>query len=225
MSPRTAPAFLGEEELAAHNLEHDPRTRDQQRHDIFAGILDTAARAAETPSMGGAAPVVMVSVRQTDLESGRGVGFIDGLETPVSLRTVKQYTCNGGTQRVVLTDDGRIIQLGSPQRCFTPQQRRAIGLRDGECCVPGCHIPAAWCEIHHVDPAENDGPTHTDNGLLLCWFHHRTLESSGWEFRMIRGAPQVRAPRWLDNSRSWRPTTGSRTRRLDSAEKIAIYRE
>lgn len=221
-SPRTAPAFLSEEELVAHDLEHDPRSRDQQQHDIFAGILDVAARAAETPSMGGAAPVVMVSVRQGDLEANRGVGFIDRAEVPVSMRTIKQYTCNGGTQRVVLDDDGRIIELGSPQRCFTPQQRRAIGLRDGECNVPGCHIPAAWCEIHHVNPAENGGPTHTDNGLLLCWFHHRTLETSGWEFRMTRGVPEVKAPPWLDNTGAWRPTSGSRTRRLDAAEKVPL---
>lgn len=164
-SPRTAPAFLNEEELAAHDLEHDPRTRDQQRHDIFAGILDIAARSAETPMMGGAAPVVMVSVRQSDLEAGQGVGYIDGLETPISMGVVTQYTCNGGTQRVVLDNSGRIIELGSPERCFTPQQRRAITLRDGECSTPGCHIPAAWCEIHHVEPAENGGPTHTDNGV------------------------------------------------------------
>lgn len=218
-SPRTAPAFLDEEELAAHNLEHDPRTRDQQRHDIFAGILDTAARSAETPSLGGAAPVVMVSVQQSDLDADRGVGFIDRLEVPVSMRTVKQYTCNGGTQRVVLTDDGRVIELGSPQRCFTPQQRRAIALRDGECSVPGCHIPAAWCEIHHVDPAENGGATHTDNGILLCWFHHRTLDTSGWEFRMVKGVPHVKAPAWLDGSGRWRPTAGSRIRRLQATEK------
>lgn len=222
MSPRTAPAFLNEEELAAHDLERDPRTRDQQRHDIFAGIVDTAARSAETPTMGGAAPVVVVSVRQSDLESDSGVGHIDGLETPVSVRVIKQYTCNGGTQRVVLDDNGRIIELGSSERCFTPQQRRAIALRDGECSIPGCHIPAAWCEIHHVDPAENGGPTHTDNGILLCWFHHRSLDTSGWQFRMLSGAPHVKAPRWLDSSQQWRPTDGSRIRRLEVTEKIPI---
>lgn len=193
-SPRTAPAFLNAEELADHNLDHDPRTRDQQRHDIFAGILDTAARSAETPTLGGAAPVVLVSVRQCDLDADRGVGHIDGLDAPLSVRVIKQYTCNGGTQRVVLGENGRIIELGAPDRCFTPQQRRAITLRDGECSTPGCHIPAAWCEIHHVDPVESGGKTHIDNGLLLCWFHHRSLESSGWQFRMLNGAPQVKAP-------------------------------
>jgi 5-methylcytosine-specific restriction protein A len=219
-SPRTAPAFLDAEEQAAHDLERDPRSRAQQGHDIFAGILDSAARSAETPALGGAAPLVMVSVRQSDLDAERGVGFIDRVEAPVSMRTVQQYACNGGTQRVVLDDDGRIVELGSPQRCFTPQQRRAIALRDGECSVPGCHIPAAWCEIHHVDPAENGGPTHTDNGILLCWFHHRTLATSGWEFRMIRGAAHVKAPQWLDGSGRWRATAGSRVRRLDAVEKI-----
>jgi 5-methylcytosine-specific restriction protein A len=221
-SPRTAPAFLNDEELAAHDLEHDPRSRAQQGHDILAGILDIAARSAEAPTMGGAAPVVMVSVRQSDLDNNRGVGFLDRLEAPVSMRTVQQYVCNGGTQRVVLSEDGRIIELGSPQRCFTPQQRRAIALRDGECSVPGCHIPASWCEIHHVDPDENGGPTHTDNGILLCWFHHRTLETSGWQFRMINGTPQVKAPPWLDSTGRWRPTAGSRVRRLDALEKIPI---
>lgn len=222
LSPRTAPAFLDEEELAAHNLDHDPRTKDQQRHDIFAGILDTAARSAETPTLGGAAPVVMVSVRHSDLDADRGVGHIDGLETPVSMRVVKQYTCTGGIQRVVFDDSGRIIELGSPERCFTPQQRRAIALRDGQCSIPSCRVPAAWCEIHHVDPAENGGPTHTDNGLLLCWFHHRSLGTSGWQLRMINGAPHVKAPHWYDPAQQWRPTAGSRVRRRDATENVLI---
>ena len=216
MSPRTAPAFLNDEELAAHDLEHDPRNRDQQRHDILAGVIDIAARSAEAPTMGGAAPTVLVAVRQADLDADRGVGFIEGLDVPVSMRVVKQYTCNGGTQTVVFGDDGRIIELGSPERCFTAQQRRAIALRDGECSIPGCHIPAAWCEIHHVDPAENGGPTHTDNGALICWFHHRTVITSGWEFQMVEGAPYVKAPPWLDSSGRWHPTGKSRTLMLDA---------
>ena len=243
-SPRTAPAFLNEEELAAHDLQRDPRTRDQQRHDIFAGIIDIASRSAQAPTMGGAAPVVMVSVRQSDLDTatdsaaaaavaditaagpttgtGRGVGYINGLDFPISMRVIKQYTCNGGTQRVVLDGQGRIIELGSPERCFTAQQRRAITLRDGECSTPGCHIPASWCEIHHVNPAENGGPTHTDNGILLCWFHHRSLDTSGWQFRMVNGAPHVKAPRWLDSTQKWRPTAGSRIRQHNRIDKIPV---
>ena len=102
--------------------------------------------------------------------------------------------CTGGTQTVVFDDDGRIIELGSPERCFTPHQRRAITLRDGGCLIPGCSVPAAWCEIHHVIPDAEGGPTHPDNGVLLCWFHHRTIDSSGWGIQMLRGVPHIRPP-------------------------------
>lgn len=120
--------------------------------------------------------------------------------------------CTGGTQQVVLNDEGRILRLGVPDRCFTGWQRRAIILRDGGCIIPGCHIPAAWCEIHHVVPDVQGGPTHTDNGVLTCWFHHRTIDTSGWEIRMTRGAPQIKAPLWIDPTATWRTATKSPTR-------------
>ena len=110
------------------------------------------------------------------------------------------------------TTHGRIIALGSPERCFTPHQRRAITLRDGGCLIPGCSVPAAWCEIHHVIPDAHGGPTHPDNGVLLCWFHHRTIDTSGWGIRMLRGVPHIRPPAWLDPGGGWRPVTKSPTR-------------
>ncbi|MET0976798.1 MAG: hypothetical protein ABWX82_14155, partial [Leifsonia sp.] len=36
--------------------------------------------------------------------------------------------------------------------------------------------------------------THVDNGVLLCWYHHRTIDSSGWHIRMINGSPQIQPP-------------------------------
>jgi hypothetical protein len=174
LTPTTGPAFLNAEELADKDAVKDPRSKDQQRHDILVGVLDTMARSGDTPTMGGAAPTVLVTVRAEDLEAG-GAGYADGVDSPLSPTTVKQMVCTGGIQKVLLGTNGRILQLGSPQRCFTAVQRRAITARDGGCLIPGCSIPAGWCEVHHVIPAADGGPTHTDNGVLLCWFHHRTL--------------------------------------------------
>jgi hypothetical protein len=84
--------------------------------------------------------------------------------------------------------------VGSPNRTFSGHQRRAITARDGACIIPGCHVPASWCEIHHVQEHAKGGPTHTDNGVPLCWWHHRTIDFSGWEIRMVEGMPEVRAP-------------------------------
>jgi hypothetical protein len=214
-SPKSAPSFLRDEELADQKLEADPRTPDQLRHDVVAAMVDSFARSGEAPTIGGAAPTVLVSVRESDLARGRGAGWIDGVDAPVSFRTVKQYLCTGGTQTVRFDENGRIIELGSPQRCFTPAQRKAITLRDGGCIIPGCNIPACWTEIHHVLPDAEGGPTHTDNGVLLCWFHHRSIETSGWLIRMVAGVPQIKAPPWVEWDSPWRIATKSKTGRAD----------
>jgi hypothetical protein len=116
-------------------------------------------------------------------------------------------------QRIVFARDGRVLQLGSPERCFNGSQRRAIAVRDGGCVIPGCHVPAGWCEVHHVIPHAHDpSGTHTDNGVLLCWFHHRTIDTSGWQIRMRGGVPEVKAPNWLDHTGNWRRGIGSPAR-------------
>ncbi|WP_168197093.1 HNH endonuclease signature motif containing protein [Agromyces laixinhei] len=212
LSPRSGGGFLTEAERADLAVQAETRTTDQQRHDVLAAIIDTAARSGEHPSIGGAAPTVLVSVRDADLEAGRGAAHADGISLPVSLRAARHMICTGGIQIITLNDAGRITRLGSPERCFTPHQRRAITLRDGGCLIPGCTVPAAWCEIHHVTPDNRGGPTHTDNGVLLCWYHHRTIDTSGWGIRMHHGAPQIRPPTWLDPHGTWRTATTSPTR-------------
>jgi hypothetical protein len=214
-SPRTAPAFLREDELAELELAADPRSPEQLRHDVVAAMVDAFARSGEAPTIGGASPTVLVSVRGSDLARGSGAGWIDGLDTPVSMNTVKQFSCTGGTQVVRFDEAGRIVELGSPQRCFTSAQRRAITLRDGGCIIPGCQVPASWCEIHHVRPDAQGGPTHTDNGVLLCWFHHRSIESSGWLIRMDDGVPKIKAPPWIERDSPWRVATKSKVMRVD----------
>ena len=130
----------------------------------------------------------------------------DGMPVPVSFAAVRHAICSGSTQRVIVNDDGRILRIESPTRTFTPHQRRAIAARDGGCVIPGCTVPATWCEVHHVTEWSRGGATTTDNGVLLCWWHHRSIEVSGWNIRMVNGLPEVRAPQWVNPSLRWRPT-------------------
>jgi hypothetical protein len=206
------------------------RTPDQRRHDVLAVILDIASRAGEAPTIGGAPATVLVSVREQDLNAdfgqGRGVGWIDGIEAPISISAVTDLISNGGQQKVVINNEGRIIALDSPERCFTAAQHRAIQLRDGTCIIPGCRIPAGMTEIHHVIPDAAGGPTHTDNGVCLCWWHHRYLAASGWAIRMLRGAVQIMAPPWLETgTRKWRNVTTARTRTTDAIERKNMTRD
>ena len=222
LSPKTTGVFLTDEQRLDAELNGDPRTTGQQRHDILMAVLDTAARSAKTPTLGGAAPTVLVSVTAEELVAGVGAAWIDGVEEPLSISTVKQFACTGGVQKGFFSPDGRLVALGSPERCFTPQQRRGITLRDGGCVIPGCRIPAGWCEVHHVQEHARGGPTHTDNGAMLCWFHHRTLDASGWQIRMRHGIPHIRPPVWIDSSRTWRQAGKSRaaSRRTPRAQDV-----
>lgn len=193
----------------------DPRTRAQKQHDTLAAVLSIAARHDDTPRLGGAAPTLVVTVTAEDYATGSGWARIEGIDTPVSTGVAAHTACGGGVQRVLFDPAGRIIGIHTSDRIFNAHQRRAITLRDRECLIPGCHVPAAWCEIHHVDEHARGGATHTDNGVALCWHHHRTLPTSGWEIRMRHGAPSVRGPAWWDPSRRWRtprPTSAARSR-------------
>jgi hypothetical protein len=198
----------------------DDRTAAQKRHDALAAVVVIAARHKDMPTLGGASPVLVVNVDAHDLAAhaagsafGPGAGFgasrntgwatIPGSGAHVPVSVAAQVACAGAIQRV-LFDEGRIIGITTTDRVFTVHQRRAIIARDKECLIPGCHVPASWCEIHHVTEHARGGPTHTDNGVPLCWWHHRNLSTSGWEIRMNDGIPQVRGPRWWDPEQRWR---------------------
>lgn len=193
----------------------DLRTAAQKRHDALATALFAAASSQLLPTIGGAAPTLVISVRQEDLATGMGWAHVDGTDQPLPITSAWHAACAGVIQRVLLAPDGRIVRIGTEERVFNKHQRRAIALRDGGCIIPGCGVPAAWCEIHHVVDWANGGPTHTDNGVLLCWYHHRFLDTNGWRIRMTRGVPEVKAPDWIEPRPKWRAVTKSRTRILD----------
>ncbi|WP_091231204.1 HNH endonuclease signature motif containing protein [Microbacterium sp. 3J1] len=226
----------------------DDRTAAQKRHDALAAALGIAARHKEMPTLGGASPVLVVNIDAKDLATrttsataaafggaafggtafggavsgGRrngGWATIPGSGAHVPVSVAAQTACTGAIQRVLM-DEGRIVGITTTDRVFTVHQRRAIIARDTECLIPGCHVPASWCEIHHVTEHARGGPTHTDNGVPLCWWHHRSLDRSGWEIRMDHGLPQVRGPRWWDPDRRWR-TPRLSAARPDVPERLA----
>lgn len=182
----------------------DLRTRPQRQHDALATTLGVAARADELPTIGGASPTLVLTMDAQDYAHRRARAAVDGVEIPATFAAARHAACDGAIQRVLL-EEGRIVGIHAIDRVFTARQRRAIAARDRTCVVPGCHVPAAWCEIHHVTEHARGGPTHTDNGVLLCWHHHRTLDANGWRIRMRDGLPEIRGPAWWDPTRQWRP--------------------
>jgi len=191
----------------------DPRSPRQKRHDALAGVLTQAAAVPSMPLMGGGAPTLVVTTTLDQLNHPQGVAFLQGshheADSDVDVTVAHHTGCVGAVQRIVLGPQGRVVELGAPQRVFTAHQRRAIATRDGGCIIPGCEVPATWCEVHHVHEWQHGGPTHTDNGVTLCWHHHRNLDQLGWDIRMRDGTPWVRPPAAIDPDRRWHPAQAS----------------
>ncbi|MEC5185130.1 hypothetical protein RCH12_002606, partial [Cryobacterium sp. MP_3.1] len=212
LSARSAPAFPSADEqqrIEAGELVPgeilDERDGGQKRADILRGILVRVAQDPRAPTMGGMPPTVMVHVSAHDLVTGVGVGWIDGVEGPVSMKTINQMIDNGGFRPIFFGGTGAVLALGDTVRCFTPLQRRAITARDGGCIIPGCTCPPQWTEVHHVTPWQHGGPTNVSNGVLLCWRHHHGIDNAGgWKIRMVLGMPEVKAPHWIDPTGTWR---------------------
>ncbi len=77
-----------------------------------------------------------------------------------------------GLERAVATPITR-VECNPEDRCFTGATRRAIEIRDRRCCHPTCDLPASWCQVDHVRPYADGGPTTQENGRLLCGPHNR----------------------------------------------------
>lgn len=128
------------------------------------------------PSDGGSTgcsePRVVIPVT-LDYRQLRGVApasFADG--TPVPHGQLAKLLCDGEFHRVVFGPDGQILDSGRTQRLFTAAQTRAILARDRHCQFPGCDAPPWDGEIHHSIWWYHQGRTSTDNGILVCWYHH-----------------------------------------------------
>lgn len=161
-------------------------TPGQRRHDALAQILKKAAM----PTRGGA-PITVTY--QVTTEGNGSLRNHEGGLTPVSISELDHAACVGTVNHLLQQTNGRAVALVTGRRTFNHHQRHAITIRDGGCVIPGCEIPAAWCEIHHVTPHARGGPTSTDNGAMMCWQHHHNLHNGQWLVTMEDGVPRVRA--------------------------------
>jgi len=63
--------------------------------------------------------------------------------------------------------------------------RRAVRKRDRHCRFPGCDLPAAGCEVHHIQHRKDGGRHALSNLALLCRFHHLiAIHRWGWQFTL-----------------------------------------
>ncbi|MDJ0356277.1 HNH endonuclease signature motif containing protein [Paenarthrobacter sp. PH39-S1] len=189
----------------------DQRTRPQKLLDALTGACGIALRAGELPESGGNHAQVLVTVDYRELFDKLATGRRAGefmFTGAVTAENVRELACNADLIPVVLGAAGEVLDQGRSRRLHTRAQRLALTARDRGCSRPGCTMPAAWTECHHVRFwDEHHGRTSVNNGALACTYDHHLIHQGRWKILMKHGLPYWVAPQDLDPSRTPRRNT------------------
>src|SRR3954470_3427147 len=174
----------------------DRRSRAQQLGDALVQLADNALASGGLPRLRTVKPQMLVMIPAADLvDPATGPGAADtGFGAILSAARARWAACDGTLTRIVLGPHGLPLDHGRTRRLVSPQLRRAVELRDGQCVFAGRDAPTHWCDVHHVLEWINGGQTCLENSALLCERHHTKVHHG---FRIQRQPDG----RW----HTWRP--------------------
>jgi hypothetical protein len=169
----------------------DPRSIDQRRADAFTEMVCAFLAGGEPDTTGSDRHTLNVLCELDRLLAARdhpgpAAETLDG--TPLSAAQLEQLRCDSTLVRVV-TNNGRILDIGTRERTIPPALRKKLLLRDRGCRFPGCPH-TRWIDAHHITWVRDAGTTDAGNLLLLCGFHHRLIHHDRWT---VSGNPDLGA--------------------------------
>ena len=190
------------------HVANDPRTPAQQRADALVEICRTYSESR--PGRAGNLPSVLLVSDHATLE-GVAVGecrLASGYR--ISPETARRLLCDAYVQEVRTDADGVVLAMGRATRTFTPDQYRAMVVRDAHCRGPGCRVDAAHCEAHHLDEWQRDDgrpistmPRCSAGGIVIGCCTKAAGRSAG--ARTVSSSSTDRAGRHLGISTPHRP--------------------
>lgn len=95
--------------------------------------------------------------------------------------------CDSALHRLVWAGRSSVLDYGVATRTIPANLWNPLVIRDEHCRWPGCDRPGSWCHGHHVTFFP-DGPTNSDNLVLLCRRHHRRVHQPGWGAKLLPDA-------------------------------------
>ncbi len=132
-----------------------------------------------------AALMSVLNVQMTTLakEPGSPAAEMEWSQFPVPAETARRIACDCSLTPIV---DGEPYETS---RVVPGAMRRALAARDKHCRFPGCDLPPAWTDAHHIQHWADGGPTKLFNLILMCRRHHRLLHEGRW--RLIEAGDGV----------------------------------
>ena len=164
------------------------RTPAERRADALTDIcqffLDHHATAG---AASGSATLVVVADLDTLERRSPGVASrING--QPLHRSVLDRIACDCNIHRLITDGHGVILDFGRKTRVVSDRLRLAVATRNGGCRFPDCRRPVADCQVHHVVPWEERGPTDPTNLAAVCLRHHQILHIHGWSAKLLPDA-------------------------------------
>jgi hypothetical protein len=82
-----------------------------------------------------------------------------------------------------------VLDLGEhlevPGYTPSPRLREQVLITHPSCVFPGCTRPSRGCDLDHVIPWDQGGPTCSCNLVPACRFHHRLKTHGGWRLHRV----------------------------------------
>jgi len=169
-------------ELARQDLALDLEIADPETGEITRTV---PGRKVELVLHLNAAALNDQAAGEADGVADGAVGRFGNTRTPISPEQIRQWIRTAGSTvivRPVLDLNGHqpVDSYEIPQRIH-----RQVTLRDHHCVFPSCTKPAERCDVDHVVPHGEGGPTCPCNTSPLCRGHHRFKTSGRISYRVL----------------------------------------
>jgi hypothetical protein len=218
---------------------NDERTAPQRRADALADLARGAIARGAVPSVGGVRPSIGILVTPPTLigtTEPSAPSTPDETERPwltwmgeVPAELAQRIACDGDVWRIVMDPaSGLPLDVGRAHRLVPTWMRKALHARDRTCRWPGCDVPAAWTDAHHIVPWYRGGTTAVDRLTSLCRYHHVLVHEGRWRLRLDKTTGTVHVtrpdgrPYELGGSPPWTGTNRRRPHATDPPWPSAV---
>jgi hypothetical protein len=154
----------------------DDRSASERRADAMTEMARRQLDGGQLPEVGGQKPHLVVSLDMATLtrEPGSRAAELEWSQ-PIPAETARRIACDCAVTPLVEGEAQRTA------RTVPAPTKRALVARDKHCRFPGCDMPPAWTDAHHIEHWADGGSHKLFNLILLCRRHHRLVHEGRWQ--------------------------------------------
>jgi hypothetical protein len=161
----------------------DARSAAMRNHDALNMIVRATLMSGELGSHQGLPVTIIATADLQDLQTKTGTALTaTGTRLPVN--DLIRMSAHAHNYLLLFDTPTRCaLYKGRSTRLATPAQRLVLYATERGCTRPGCTVPAAWCQAHHLTHWAKGGPTDINNLTLACGPDNRLADTDGWSTR------------------------------------------